>query len=181
MPEDIKIDSDEFKAYYKAISKIDNELGKELRKRIMNMTKPVVEEVKRAALAIPAKEGVGETRHKKDGPTLGLRASLAASVKAEVNKTGRGAAVHIRISRSRFMAISGRPNKVAWYMEGRPKRPWRHPVWATKGATQGSWQGKWVTQQAHPFLSVTIYPHKEQFATEIVGALEAALNKLPKQ
>lgn len=172
MAEDIKIDADEFKEYYRAISKIDVELGKEMGKRMRQLAKPIVEEVRQAVLGLPSKGEVGNTRATK-GKTLGLRATIAASTKADINKNGRGAAVHIRVSKSKMLAIGGRPVSVAYYLEGRPKRPWRHPVFGNRE--------NWVEQSARPFLGKTIYPHKEQFATEIIQILEDTLNKLPKQ
>jgi hypothetical protein len=174
MAEGIKIDAEEFKEYYRAISKIDVELGKAMGKRMRQLAKPIVEEVRAAVLATPAGRSAGATRAKK-GSTLGLRAAIAASTKADINKTGKGAAVHIRVSKSKMASIGGRPVSVAYYYEGR-KANWRHPIFGRRANSED-----WATQAAHPFLAKTVYPHREKFATEIIQILEETLNKLPKQ
>ena len=52
-------------------------------------------------------------------------------------------------------------------MEGRRKRAWRHPVFGNRE--------NWVEQKSHPFLAVTVLPHKMQFAGEVTKALDDAL------
>ena len=166
MADEFTIDSAEFKAFYKAMTKVDPEVKKSIRKRLMDAAKPIVEEVKQAELNIPATREAGETRKKK-GATLGLRASLANATKADFNGTSKGAAVHIRVSTTKFMAASGRPRTLPYYMEGRRKRAWRHPVFGNREV--------WVAQSSHPVLAPTVLQHKEKFAKEVTEAVMDAL------
>lgn len=166
MADEFTIDSAEFKAFYKAMTKVDPEVKKSIRKRLMDAAKPIVEEVKQAELNIPATREAGATRKKK-GETLGLRAALANATKADFNGTSKGAAVHIRVSTTKFMAASGRPRTLPYYMEGRRKRAWRHPVFGNRDV--------WVAQSSHPFLAPTVLQHKEKFAKEVTEAVMDAL------
>jgi hypothetical protein len=162
----IDVDPDNFANLVKEVIKVDPEFKKALKKRLKTAAEPVVEEVKRAALAIPATKEVEGTRKKK-GENLGLRASLANAVISDFNPTRKGAIAKIRISTSKFMSASGRPRTIPYYVEGRRKRQWRHPVF---GNTEN-----WVVQQSHPFLGVSVIPHKEAFATAVVQAFDDAL------
>jgi len=163
----IEIDPTDFAKVVKEISQVDPSFKKTIKKRLKTAAEPVVEEVKRAALAIPAKGGNAELARKKKGEFLGLRASLANATISDINPTKKGAILKIRISTTKFMAASGRPRSIPYYMEGRRKRDWRHPVF---GNTEN-----WVIQKSHPFLGVTVLPHKMKFAGEVVQALEEAL------
>jgi len=163
----IEIDPTDFAKVVKEIAQVDPSFKKTIKKRLKAAAEPVVEEVKRAALAIPAKGGDAEASRKKKGEFLGLRASLANATISDINPTKKGAILKIRISTTKFMAASGRPRSIPYYMEGRRKRQWRHPVF---GNTEN-----WVVQQSHPFLGVTVLPHKMVFAGEVVQALEDAL------
>lgn len=169
MAEQVKIDAKEFVEFYKALAQVDPELKAALRKRLIAFAKPVVEEVKQAEREIPSNREIGEKRKKK-GESLGLRASLAAATKADFNGTGRGAVLHIRVSSSRFMAVSGRPRTIPYYMEGRRKRAWRHPVYGNRDV--------WVEQTKHPFLNVTVFKHQAQFINEVARAVEDTLAQI---
>lgn len=171
----IDVQAEEFKKYYKKISNVDAEIRKALRKNLMESVKPVVEAVRQAALAIPSKNGQAVAQRKKKGESLGLRQSLATATKADLNATGRGAGVHIRVSRSRFASISGRPGGLPYYVDKRVKKPWRHPVFADKGATKGTSQGAWVTQAAHPFLGVTASKYRKEYEKAVSKATVDAL------
>ena len=167
MDDDFTIDSKEFGDFYRAMSKIDPEVKKQLRKRLTDAAKPIVDEVRSVELQIPAKAGSAASKRKKRGETLGLRQSLAAATVSEIKATKRGGAVHIRVSTTRFMAASGRPRTLPYYMEGRRKRPWRHPVYGNKQ--------NWVTQSPHPFLGVTVQKHKDEFEKEVTSAVLDAI------
>ena len=168
--EAVQIDATEFVKFFKVVSQIDPEIKKALRKHLMDKAKPVVEEVRQAALSIPSSRSAGETRKKK-GASLGLRASIAAAVKSDFNGTRRGAVVHIRVSKTRFLAVSGRENtSLPYYMENRRKRPWRHPVFGNREV--------WVEQDKHPFLAVTVFKHKQEFVNSIQAAVDETLAAL---
>jgi len=162
----IDVDPADFARRVKEISQVDPEFKKSIKKRLKTAAEPVVEEVKRAALAIPATREVEGTRKKK-GENLGLRASLANATISDINPTKKGAILKIRVSTTKFMSASGRPRTIPYYVEGRRKRAWRHPVF---GNTE-----VWVAQQSHPFLGVTVLPHKMAFASEVTQALDDAL------
>ena len=166
---DFKVDSKELVAFYKALAQFDPELKKALRKRLIDLAKPVVAEVKAAELGLPSNREVGGTRKKKGG-YLGFRASLAAATKADFNGTGRGAALHVRVSTSRFLAVSGRPRTLPFYMEGRRKRQWRHPVYGNKD--------NWVGQKPKPFLGEIVSRNKPAFALAVNNAVEDVVKEI---
>ena len=158
----IEIDPADFAKRVKEISQVDPEFKKSIKKRLKTAAEPVVEEVKRAALSIPA-----TAARKRKGESLGLRASLANATISDINPTKKGAILKIRISTTKFISASGRPRTIPYYMEGRRKRAWRHPVFGNRE--------NWVEQKAHPFLAVTVLPHKMVFAGEVTQALDDAL------
>jgi len=166
---DIQVDTKEFVAFYKALAQFEPELKKALRKRLMTLAKPVVAEVKQAELNLPSKREMGGTRKKK-GAHLGLRASLAAATKADFNGTGRGAVLHVRVSTSRFLTVSGRPRTLPYYMEGRRKREWRHPVYGNKD--------NWVGQKPKPFLGEIVARNKPAFALAVNNAVEDVVKEI---
>ncbi len=173
MADQFQIDAKEFAAFYKAVAQIDPELKKALRKTMTTLAKPIVADVKAAELAIPSQGGGAVATRKKKGETLGLRASLANATKSDINATGRGAVVHIRVSSSKFMAASGRPRSIPYYMEGRRKRKWRHPVFGNKE--------NWVEQSPHPYLAVTVLKHKDNFVAGVADAVNEVLGQIDHQ
>lgn len=144
------IDRSEFIAFYKAVSEVSPEISKAMRKRLNVVIKPIAEEVKRAALELPSKI---DERGSSSGyeNVFGLRRSIAQSVKSRVSMTSKGGVAQIRVSTTEFMALSGRPRTIPYYLEGR-KRRWRHPVFGNKD--------NWVDQEAKPFLAKTAYKTK---------------------
>lgn len=170
MADQFQIDAKEFAAFYKAVAQVDPELKKALRKTMTTLAKPIVADVKAAELAIPSRGGEAVATRKKKGETLGLRASLANATKSDINATGRGAVVHIRVSSSKFMATSGRPRSLPYYMEGRRKRKWRHPVFGNKE--------NWVEQSPHPYLAVTVLKHKDSFVDGVADAVNEVLQQI---
>lgn len=170
MSDAIKMDAKELAIFYKALGQVDPELRKALRRRLTALAKPIVEEVKQAELAIPSRKGSAGGTRKKKGATLGLRASLANATKADFATMGHGAAVHIRVSSSKFISVSGRPRTIPYYMEGRRKRAWRHPVFGNKE--------NWVTQKGHPFLMGTVRKHKDDFEKSCIEAVNDILDQI---
>jgi hypothetical protein len=164
----LEIDATEFAKLTKEISTVAPDFRKAVRKQLKSAIDPVVEEVKQAALNIPASHEVGNTRKKK-GENLGLRASIANAVQPVINPTKKGAVAKIKVSTTKFLASSGRPRTLPYYLEGRRKRAWRHPVFGNREV--------WVSQRPHPFLGVTVSKHKEKFATNVVQALDDAIQE----
>jgi hypothetical protein len=175
----IEVKAEEFGDYYKRISKVDDEVRKALRRRLTAAAKPVVQEVKQAARSIPSKGGeVSKKRRKSKDELIGLRASLALASTADFKSSSKGGVLKIRVSRSKFEAASGRPNTLAYYMDGRRKRAWKHPVFEkTSGPIVGGNAENWVTQESHPFLGVTIIKHRETYAKEVSSAVIDALKE----
>ena len=154
------IDRSEFISFYKSIGQVSPEIQKAMRKRLNAAAKPIVAEVKQAALALPSKVENGGTQEGYEN-LFSLRRAIASSVKSRFNGTGRSGVLQIRVSTSEFMALSGRPRTIPYYLEGR-KRRWRHPVFGNKD--------KWVDQEARPFLAVTAYkPHNVELVYEALG------------
>lgn len=142
------IDRSEFLAFYKAVGEVSPEIQKAMRKRLNAAGRPIVAQVKQAALQIPSKVEKGKDQPDKYTDLFSLRRAIAQSVKGRFSGTGKGGVYSIRVSTTDFMAISGRPRTIPYYLEGR-KRRWRHPVFGNKE--------NWVDQEAHPFLGVTAY------------------------
>ena len=165
--DDFTIDYKEFGEFYRRMGKISPEVKKQLRKQLTQAAKPVVQAVQNAELNIPAKSGETAAARRKKGEILGLRRSLAAATVSEIKATKNGGAVHIRVSTTRFMSVSGRPRTVPYYVDGRRKRPWRHPVYGNRN--------KWVTQSPHPFLGVTVLKHKDEFEKQVSSAVLDAI------
>ena len=154
------IDRSEFISFYKSIGQVSPEIQKAMRKRLNAAAKPIVAEVKQAALALPSKVENGSTQEGYEN-LFSLRRAIAGSVKSRFNGTGRGGVLQIRVSTSEFMALSGRPRTIPYYLEGR-KRRWRHPVFGNKD--------KWVDQEARPFLAVTAYkPRNVEIVYQALG------------
>lgn len=174
----IEVKAEEFGDYYKRIGKVDAEIRKALRRRLTAAAKPVVEEVKQAARSIPSKGGQVVVKRRKSGETAGLRASLALATQSYFYATAKGGGVKIRVSRSKFENVSGRPNTIPYYMEGRRKRAWKHPVFQkTKGPISSGNAENWITQEPHPFLGVTVVKHKDAYGKEVVAAITDAIKE----
>lgn len=174
----IEVKAEEFGDYYKRIGKVDVEIRKALRRRLTAAAKPVVAEVKQAALSIPSKAGEASTKRRKTGETAGLRASLALATESTFKATSKGGGIKIRVSRSKFESVSGRPNTIPYYVEGRRKRAWKHPVFEkTKGPVTSGNAQNWITQKASPFLGVTVVKHKEAYGKEVSAAITDAIKE----
>lgn len=162
------IDRSEFISFYKSIAAVSPEIQKSMRKRLNVAAKPIVAEIKQAALAIPSNVESGQTQKGYEN-LFSLRRAIASSVKSRFNGTGKGGVLQIRVSTTEFMAMSGRPRTLPYYLEGR-KRRWRHPVFGNKN--------NWVDQEAHPYLAVTAYkPHNVEIVYNALGlAVEDGLS-----
>lgn len=131
---------------------------KGLTKALNESVKPIVPEVRRAALAIPAKDSgeisqaslsrAGKVRAKSFGAALGrsgLRARISAAVRTSTRITPRSVSLAIRVDSSQLPDDQRRLPK---YMDGIGR--WRHPTWG---------HDPWVTQDPHPYFRKTILPH----------------------
>jgi hypothetical protein len=128
---------------------------------------PLRNDVKRAALAIPAR-----------GPkTTGLRRTLAKATKLKVLASSRSAAVRIYVDPVTLKA-AGYPPSMATNVEGNGKR-WRHPVYARADESRDEWT--WVAQHPTPFFFPTIRPKIAAVRAACVAAIVKTTAQLPKE
>lgn len=142
------------------------ELARGLRKALVETVKPIVPEVRSAALSIPTSGGggfgagaadraihtVGRSRAKNQTRVVnralggsGLRARIAAAVKSVVRVSTSSVAVYLKVDASQFPDDQRILPK---YMDGIGR--WRHPTYG---------HDPWVQQDAHPYFRKTIEPH----------------------
>lgn len=172
---DFKIDAKDYAKFYAAVKHLDKDVAKQLRKNMRKMAKPILEEVKQAALNLPSQQT--EMVDSAGGHQVGLREGIARAAETKIRTTGKnGLNVRIRISGTKFNQATGKPRKIPRYVEGFSRKPWRHPVFADKGADRGSWQGKWAEQKSTPFLFKTVFPHKDQFRKVVFESFKTAVS-----
>jgi len=171
-------DAKDFHRLATRIGKLDKEVKKELRKKLIKVSKPVVTEVKTAALSLPSGRGKSSIRVKQ-GQRVSLRAAIAKSVGSKATTTRKGAGLHIRVNAKKFEAISGRSNtsrryNLPWYVDGRVKRGWKHPVF---GANKDKPE-TWPIQKPTPFLGVTVRKSAGKIRNEVNEAFTDALKEV---
>lgn len=115
--------------------------GREIRKRLTREIRrelaPAVLAVRREIAAIPTK-GEGSS---------GLRQRMARATRLQVRTAGRDAGATIRVD-GRKMPDGQR--RLPSYMEGKAKKPWRHPVYGNRAV--------WAVQPAHPYFFRVVEP-----------------------
>lgn len=174
----IEIDGHDFAVIYKQIQTVDKEIAKALRKRLTAAGRPLVEEVRRAALSLPSSGGATDGYRKKRGSAggdAGFRQGIARSVELKVQPSRPTEFnIRIRVSGSKFNAATGKTRTLPRYMEGLSKRAWRHPVFVPRSKMPGP-PGSWTTQASYPFLLPTVMPHKGEVADAVRKAFEDAI------
>lgn len=170
MAEESSINAEEFKVFFRNLAQAEPEMKKELQKKMRKLAAPILNDVKQAEMAIPSKGDFGGTR-KIEGGNLGLRASLVAATKIDFSGTGRGAVLKIRVSKSKFEQVSGRPRSLPWHVEGRLKRTWRHPVFGRR-------EDSWVVQKPSPYLNKTVFKHQPELIKAITEARDEVLKQI---
>lgn len=171
MPQNsFEVDARDYQQFYAAIKSVDVNVQKALRKRLTKVAKPIVQEVKGAALDLPSKN------QKHEG--MGLREGLAKATEMKIN-TGKkgGFSIRIRVSGTKFAAATGKYKKLPRYVEGMGTKKWRHPVFADAGAKGGTWTGAWVEQAPKKFMIDTVTQHKEEVHEEVAQAFLDALKE----
>lgn len=134
----------------------NKDLQRELTTQIRDAGRPVLEDVKRAALAIPAKTSRTSSRKRR-----GLRRQLAAATQLSIRKDG-----------VRFWVSSARmdPDKISLPRNMDKPKGWRHPVFGDRQT--------WVHQTGHPWFKSTIEHHAEDFRQACVDAIDRIAKEL---
>jgi|GEM_PF-4599017 len=166
--------------FQRRTKRMDDELNRSLRKRMTRIARPIALEVRAAALAIPSKGGATQGYRKKKGVTggAGLRQGIAAAVETKSEATKKGnVSLRIRVSGTKFSRATGKPTSLPRYMEGKSRKPWRHPIFVPEDKMPGE-PGQWAAQSAHPFLLPTVLPHRPDVERAIRLAVEDAAREI---
>lgn len=166
----VRIDARDLAKLHKALQHMDAKASKQLTSRIRKIGKPILDEVRQAALAIPS------SAHSANKNGLGMRAGIAAAAELRIGHPRSGAFSRIRISGSKFAARTGKYRKLPRYMEGLSRGSWRRPAHAPKGMVGGKYKGRWVVQQPKPYLLKTVLPRKREVSTAIAQEYLTTLN-----
>lgn len=153
----------------------NKELRKQLGKALRQRATPVVQDVRAAVRAIPAKGSRGggtaartaarrvtkSGKVRKNPRPRGLRDTIAASTAFQLRLSGSSPAVRILVRQSSLPANQR-------YLPSRLNNPqgWRHPVFGNRD--------NWVHQQGHPFFDVTIGKHAQPLRRDILAAIDRA-------
>ena len=167
----IRIDASEMRRLHRVLRDLDVAEGRALTRRLRTIVKPLEAEVKTAAMSRPSQTAYtdADAKARKTFARHRLRAGLASAVQTQIGSSRDGASARIRVSGTKFMQATGKPRKLPRYYEGLSRKPWRHPVFATKGATRGTWKGAWAVQQPSPFLLPTVLPHKDEVRDKLIA------------
>ncbi|GAA5076700.1 hypothetical protein HNP84_007323 [Thermocatellispora tengchongensis] len=162
----------------KRLKGADAKVRRRLSKSIRDGVRPAVADTKRAVLAIPvtgARGGGGKARtehhltrvkdpeseraRKRAAARSGLRRSIAAAIKADIQTGGRKAGVRIVVD----------ANKLPQDQRTLPrhlnsKRGWRHPLFGDRD--------RWYAQSGKPWFEVTIRKHVRKIRRTILKAMD---------
>jgi hypothetical protein len=135
---------------------VDPKLKNSLTRRIRAAGKPIVQDVRAAVLAAPAKG----PRH------TGLRAAIAKAVTIATSTSKGNPGIRFRVPGNRMP--SGQ-RSLPPYFEGY-RGNWRHPVFGNREV--------WVPQDAHPYFYPTIRRHADDFRDACRQAVDDALESV---
>jgi len=178
-----EVESQDFRNFYIATRNIDKKIVANMRKELKKAAQPAVEEVKRTVLATPS-----EAHHHLEGaprPKVGLRASIAASIKVAFKTSKKMAGVSIKVDSKKFAQISeagGRTGKkvgkLPRYLEGAMRKTvWKHPVFGQNMDKPETWP----KQKSHPFLRKSVMKHKPEFVDALKIAMDNAMKEIEKK
>jgi hypothetical protein len=184
------------KALRAAGKKPGGELRKQLRTRITEAGKPVVEEVRSAVLAIPVTSHGGGSAQRSTHAALeaGRRAVKARGAPGKPRRTTTAQAIaraaarphglRESIARAVKLQITARGVRFIVNSSQLPEsqrtlprhldspKGWRHPVFANRE--------HWVHQQGRPYFAATIKKRAVKFRQSIVQAMEDIKNKIER-
>lgn len=138
------------------------DLRREMRKEIREAGKPVVEDVRRAVMAVDVTSSRGGTAP--PDTSTGLRARVARATGLSITANG----IRIRVSGRRM----GGDARLAKYLDaslGSYAR-WRHPVFGNRDV--------WVEQRGEPYFFNTIRNHTRDFRKAIDDAMAKTAAKI---
>lgn len=174
---ELRIESADWLALFKATKDFDKRLYAELRRSLRKAADPLVSEVREGIRAVPSKSNAGAVR---EALAAGTRASILAS-------SQRTAGVRIVTSPNRLPAAK-RPLAKAFNLE-----KFRHPVFAKDGAVRRlsnrirlargadarqSWT--WVEQEGRPYFGAAILAHQQAVREDMEAAfIRTAAKALP--
>lgn len=175
---DFEIDAKAFTELQRRLNGFDKKVARKLTKTVKDVAAPVVADVRRSALAIPSKGAdLSEDKSWEQKRFLvGLRQGIAQATEFRMFYRKNGAVARIRVSGTKFAAATGKYRKLPRYVEGMGRKPWRHPVYATKGVTNGGWKGYWVEQKPTPFMVPVVLAQKSKVRQQIVDAFVNEVN-----
>lgn len=136
------------------------DLKKELNKDIREAAKPVVQDVKRAALALPDRSKA----RRKDGKSI--RQEIANAVQLSIRQDG----VRIIVNKKKLPADSV---SMAHAFE---KGSWRHPVHAKPTETRGQWT--WVVQKGKTWFKPTVAASETRFRRAVLDTIDRVAKQI---
>jgi hypothetical protein len=137
------------------------ELQRAMNKEIRDAAKPVVAELRAAAMTIPdvslARRGDGDS----------LRRMLARATRAQTLQSG----VRLMVDKRKMPAGT---ESMVFAIE-RPQG-WRHPVFGGGERTRAEWA--WVQQAGHPWFRPTVRRHERTFQRAVLNAMTRVIQQL---
>ena len=171
----VQIKESDFTQLYKNMKKLDKNLTRKLARNLRKPAKKVIPEIQRAVMQVPSTK---KSDIKSPEPIgLGLRASIAASIKVGIKATKSEGGVFVRVDRKQFVALSGgRNEKLPKLLDGTYKR-WKHPVFGRNMDKPETWP----IQPYHRYFGVTLIKHKDEFFKEVIKSIEQFFEDLSKK
>jgi hypothetical protein len=154
------------------------QLRQELRKRITDAGRPVVQDVRQAVRDVPVKgtQGGGALQRRRAAVLKARTVRSAARAAAGRHSLRRAiaSATGLRVV-NRGVYIIVRASQMPEGQETLPKhlnnpKGWRHPVYGDRAT--------WVHQEGHPYFDVTIRRHEVEFRRACEQAIEDVLNRV---
>lgn len=142
------------------------DLVRRMRRNIRVAGRPVVADLRRAALGVRVTSGRGGSVP--PDRSTGLRARVAAAVTISTTKRG----VRIRVPAGR---VGEHGRSLPRYLDAELNnyKRWRHPVF-------GHRERPWVEQRGSPYFFVTIRKHYPEFRRAVLAAMDEAGRELTR-
>lgn len=155
------------------------DLRKELRKKIADAGRPVLDDVKTAAREIPVTSRGGGTSQRRK-----YNVDRATTVRAKASAGRRGAGLRATIASATKLQVTAKgvrfvvqSSKLPEDQRSLPRhldseKGWRHPVFGNKE--------EWVHQKGKPYFAVTIKRKAPAFRRAILDAMDAIRKMIEK-